>query len=113
MPWSIFPRGVEDPSGWLRRHIDNQTSLTLPRLDRLDDIPVWRQLRTVWSKIKHRSLDLIEHEYRRPSVMVDGFFVVMFQGYLKHAQPLVFKEDFVVLWRCDYGIQCRVPSRWG
>lgn len=35
--------------------------------------------------------------------MVDGFFVVRFQSYLKHAEPLVLKEDFIVLWRCDYG----------
>ena len=55
-------RGVEDPSGWLRRHVHNQTSLTVPRIDRLYHIPVWRQLRTVRSKIMHRWLDLIEHE---------------------------------------------------
>jgi hypothetical protein len=57
-----LPRGVEYPSGWLRRHVHDQTSLTIPRLDRLYDIPVWRQLRTVWSKIMHWSPDLIEHE---------------------------------------------------
>jgi hypothetical protein len=43
---------------------------------------------------------------------VDGFFVVRLQSYLKHAKPLVLEEDFVLLWRCDYGIQCRIPSGW-
>ena len=92
-------RGVEDPSGWLRRHVHNQTSLTIPSLDRLYDIPVWRQLRTVWSKIMHWSLDLVEHENRRPPMMVDGFFVVWLQSYVKHTKALALKEDFVMLWR--------------
>ena len=92
-------RGVEDPSGWLRRHVHNQTSLTIPRLDRLYDIPVWRQLRTVWSKIMHWPLDLVEHENRRPPMMVDGFFVVWLQSYVKHTKALALEEDFVMLWR--------------
>ena len=45
-------------------------------------------------------------------MMVDGFFIVCLQSYLKHTKPLVLEEDFVVLWRCDYGIQCRIPNRW-
>ena len=107
-----FPRGVEDPSRWLWRHVHDQTSPTVPRLNRFYDIPVWRQLRAVWSNIMHRSLDLVEYEDRRPSMMVDGFFVIWLQSYLKHAKPLVLEEYFVVFWRCDYGVQCRIPSRW-
>ena len=41
-------RGVEEPVrlvAALRRHVHDQTSLTIPGLDRLYDIPVWRQLR--------------------------------------------------------------------
>src|SRR5215469_6853443 len=95
------PRGVEDPSGWLRRHVHDQTSLTLPSLDRLYDIPVRRQLCTVRSEIMHWSLNLVEDENRRPPMMVDGFFVVWLQSHLQHAQPLVLKEDFVMLWRCE------------
>jgi|SRR6516225_2927023 hypothetical protein len=97
-------RGVKDPSGWLRCHIDNQTSLTVPRLDRLYGIPVWRQLRTVRSKIMHRPFDLVEHEDRRPPMMMDGFFVVWLQNYFKHAKPSVLEKNFMVLWRCSYGI---------
>jgi len=58
----------------------------------------------------HRSLHLVEHEDRRPPVMVDGFFVVWLQSYFKHTKLPVFEEDFVVLWRCNYGIQCRIPA---
>ena len=76
---------------------ERQTSLTIPGLDRLYDIPVRRQLGTVWSNIMHWSPDLVEDEYRRPPMMVDGFFVVRLQSYLKHAKPLVFEEHFVVL----------------
>jgi hypothetical protein len=105
-------RGVEDPSGWLRRHVYDQTSLTIPGLDRLYDIPVWRQLRTVRSKIMHWPLDLVEHENGRPPMMVDGFFVVWLQSYFKHPKALALEEDFVMFWRCDHGVQCRIPSRW-
>jgi hypothetical protein len=38
-------------------------------------------------------------------MMVDGFFVVWLQSYLKHANPLALEEDFVVLWCCDHGVQ--------
>ncbi len=55
---------VENPSERLRRHVHDQTSSPVPALDRLHDISVWRQLSAIWSKIVHRSLDLIEHEYR-------------------------------------------------
>jgi hypothetical protein len=55
----------------------------------------------------HWWLDLVEHENRRPSMMVDGFFVVRLQGYLKHAKPLILEEDIVVFWRCDHGVQRR------
>src|SRR6476660_432647 len=105
-------RGIQDPSGWLRCHVHDQTSLTVPCLNCLYDIPVGRQLRTVWSKIMYRRLNLVEHEDRRPPVMVDGFLVVRLQSYLKDAKPLVFEKDLVVLWRCDYGVQRRIPSRW-
>ena len=64
-------RGVEDPAGLLRCHVYNQTSIAVPRIDRLYNVPVWRQLRTVWSKIMHRWLDLVEHEDGRPPMMVD------------------------------------------
>jgi hypothetical protein len=104
--------GIENPSEWLQRHIYDQTSLTVPRLNRLDDIPVWRQLGAVWSKIVNRSLDLIEHEDRRPTMMMDRFFVVWLQRYLKNTQPVVLEKDFMVLRRCDYGIPCRIPGRW-
>src|SRR6516165_4856629 len=106
------PRGVKDPSGWLRRHVHDQTSLTVPGLDRLYDIPVRRQLGTVRSDIMHWSLNLVEDENRRPPMMVDGFFVVWLQSHLQHTQPLVFKEDFVMLWRRDHGVQCWIPTRW-
>jgi hypothetical protein len=90
----------------------DQTSLTIPRLNRLYDIPVWRQLRTVWRKIMNRTLNLIEHKNGRPPMMVDGFFVVWLQNYVKHTQAFVLEEDFVVLWRGDHSVQRRVPSRW-
>ena len=89
---------------------ERQTSLTIPGLDRLYDIPVRRQVGTVWSNIVDWWLDLVEDEDRRPPMMVDGFFVVRLQSYLKHAKPLALKEDFVVLWRCDHGVQCRIPT---
>jgi hypothetical protein len=60
----------------------------------------------------HRSLHLVEHEDRRPPVMVDGFFIVWLQSYFKHAKLPIFEEDFVMFWRCNYGIQCRIPSSW-
>jgi hypothetical protein len=105
-------RSVQNTSGWLRCHVYDQTSLTIPSLNRLYDIPVWRQLRTVWRKIMNRTLNLIEHKNGRPPMMVDGFFVVWLQSYVKHTKPLVLEEDFVVLWRSDHSVQRRVPSRW-
>src|SRR5215469_6695217 len=103
---------VEDPSEWLRRHVHDQTSLAVPALDRLHDIAVWRQFSTIWSKVVYRSLDLVEHEYRRPAMMMDGLFVVGLQGYLEHAKPLVLEDNFVVLWSRYHRIQCWIPSRW-
>src|SRR5262249_41216677 len=103
---------VENPSEWLRRHVHDQTSLAVPVLDRLHDISVWRQFSTIWSKVVYRSLHLIEHEYRWPPMMMEGFFVVWFQGYLKHAKALVLEDDFVVLWSRHHRIQCLIPCRW-
>src|SRR5262249_48423948 len=103
---------VEDPSEWLRRHVHDQTSLAVPALDRLHDIAVRRQFSTIWSKVVYRSLDLVEHEYRWPAMMMDGLFVVGLQGYLEHAKPLVLEDDFVVLWSRYHRIQCWIPSRW-
>jgi hypothetical protein len=40
----------------------------------------------------HRPLHLVEHEDRRPTVMMDGFFVVWLQSYFKHAKLPVFEE---------------------
>src|SRR6516164_4502387 len=105
-------RSVENPSEWLRRHVHDQTSLAVPFLNRLHDISVWRQFSTIWSKIVYRSLDLVEHKYRWPPMMMDGLFVVWLQGYLKHAKALVLEDDFVVLWSRRHRIQCWIPSRW-
>ena len=96
---------VENPSKWLRRHIHDQTSLAVPALDRLHDISVRRQFSTVRSKVVYRSLHLVEHEYRRPPMMMDGLFIVWLQGYLKHAKPLVLEDDFVVLWSRHHRIE--------
>jgi len=52
------------------------------------------------------SLDLVEDEYRRPPMMMDGLFVVRLQGYLKHSKPLVLEDDLVVLW------SRRFPPPW-
>jgi hypothetical protein len=60
---------------------------------------------------QNHALALVEHEDRRPAMMVDGFFVVWLQSYFKHAKPFVLEEGFVVLWRSDYGVQCRIPSK--
>ena len=103
---------VENPSEWLRRHVHDQASLAVPVLDRLHDISVWRQFSTIWSKIVYRSLDLVEHEYRWPPMMMDGLLVVWLQGYLKHAKALVLENDFVVLWSRRHRIQCWIPGRW-
>ena len=46
-------------------------------------------------------LDLVEHENGRPPMMVDGFFVVWLQSYVKHTKALALEEDFVMLWVCD------------
>jgi hypothetical protein len=97
---------VENPSEWLRRHIHDQASFAVPALDRLHDISVWRQLSTISSKIVYRSLDLVEHEYRWPSMMMDGLFVIWLQGYLKNAKALVLEDDFVVLRSRHHRIQC-------
>jgi hypothetical protein len=91
-----LPRSVENPSKWLRRHVCDQTSLTIPILDRLHDISVRRQFGAIWSKIVYWPLDLVEHKHRRPSMMMDGLFVVWLQGHLKHAKPLVLEDDFVM-----------------
>src|SRR6516225_6907720 len=103
---------VENPSEWLRRHVHDQTSLAVPFLNRLHDISVWRQFGTIWSKIVYRSLDLIEHKYRWPPMMMNRLFVVWLQGYLKHAKALVLEDDFVVLRSRRHRIQCWIPSRW-
>ena len=63
-------------------------------------------------RIMHWSLNLVEDENRRPPMMVDGFFVICLRSHLEHTQSLVLKEDFVMLWRCDHGVQCRIPTRW-
>ena len=60
----------------------------------------------------NRTLNLIEHENGRPPMMVDGFFVVWLQSYVKHMKPLVLEEDFVARCCCDHSAQCRFPSRW-
>ncbi len=60
----------------------------------------------------HRPLHLVEHENRRPSMMMDRLFVVWLQSYFEDAKPLVFENDFVVLRSRHHGIECRIPSRW-
>src|SRR4051794_26411172 len=63
-PVDRLPRSVEDPAGWLGCHVDDQTPLTIPALDRLDDLPVGRQLGTIRRDVMNWPLDLIEHEDR-------------------------------------------------
>src|SRR3974377_117746 len=103
---------VENPSKWLRRHVHDQTSLAIPIFDRLHDISVRRQFSAIWGKIVYWPLDLVEHEHRWPSMMMDGLFVVWLQGYLKHAKALILEDDFVVSRSRHHGIQCWIPSRW-
>ena len=43
----------------------------------------------------HWPLDLVEHENGRPPMMVDGFFVVWLQSYVKHTKALALEKDFV------------------
>src|SRR5262245_4434673 len=69
-------RSIENPSERLGRHVHHQTSLPIPILDRLHDIAVRRQFSAIRSTIVHRPLHLIEHENRRPSMMMDRLFVV-------------------------------------
>ena len=70
-----FTGGVQNTPQRLWRHVHHQTSLATPMLECLHDVPVWRQLRAVGSHIVYRSLDLVEHEHRWPSMMMDGLFV--------------------------------------
>src|SRR5262249_4127876 len=65
---------VENPSKWLRCHVDDQTSLAIPILDRLHDISVRRKLSTIWSNIVYWPLHLVEHEHRWQSLLMDGLF---------------------------------------
>src|SRR5262249_24828895 len=94
------------------RNVDEQMCLAVPFLNRLHDISVWRQFGTIWSKIVYRSLDLIEHKYRWPPMMMNRLFVVWLQGYLKHAKALVLEDDFVVLRSRHHRIQGWIPGRW-
>jgi len=97
MPWIVFPEALKTrPSGWGALH----------------DIPVRRQFSAVRSTIVHRPLHLVEHENRRPSMMMDRLFVVRLQSYLEDAKTLVLENDFVVLRSRNHGIECRIPSRW-
>jgi hypothetical protein len=45
-------------------------------------------------------------------MMMDRLFVVWLQSYLEDAKTLVLENDFVVLRSHNYGIECRIPSRW-
>src|SRR5262249_9563978 len=103
---------VEDPSEWLRRHVHDQTSLAVPASDRLHDIAGWRQFSTIWSKVVYRTLDLVEHEYRRQAMMMEAPFSVELHAYLDPATPRVLEDNFVLLWRRYDPIQCWIPSRW-
>src|SRR5215203_3928810 len=78
-------------------------------LECLHNVPVWRQLRAVGSHVVYRSLDLVEYEHRWPSMMMDGLFVTRLQGDLKHSEPLILKDDLVVLRSSHNGIKCRIP----
>ena len=68
-------RSIENSSERLGCHVHDQTSLAIPILDRLHDIPVRRQFGAIRSTIVHRPLHLVEHENRRPSMMMDRLFV--------------------------------------
>jgi hypothetical protein len=112
MPWTVFPEALKTRPSGCGAMFTTKHPWAVPALDRLHDISVWRQFSTIWSKIVYRSLDLVEHEYRWPPMMMDRLFVVWLQGYLKHAKVLVLADDFVMLWSRRHRIQCWIPSRW-
>ena len=88
--------GIEDPPGCLGGHVTTST-LTVPALDRLYNMPVGRQLGTVRSNVVDRSLHLVEDEDSTASGDDARVFVVRFQRHFKHAKPLVLEDDFVML----------------
>src|SRR5476651_1789073 len=72
----ILSRRVDDSPSGLRSHIgDNQTSLAVPCLNGLYDIPVGRQLRPIWRNVMDRPLHLIQNEHGPPSMMVNRLFL--------------------------------------
>src|SRR5215217_2970885 len=105
-----YVRLVEDPAGWLWRHVDHETTLTIPGLERLDDVAVRWQPFTVGRDVDNRRLDLVQDEYRRPTVMMNRLLVVGLQRNLEHADPVVLEQNLVMFRRRLDGIQFRIPG---
>ena len=63
---------VENPSKWLRCHVDDQTPLAIPILNRSHDISVRRKLSTIWSNIwTGPYIDFTDRLYHRWAALCD------------------------------------------
>ena len=65
--------------------MDNQAPLSVPLFESFHDIPVGWQYGSIGRDVVDWTLHLIQHEYRRPPMVMQWFFVVRLQRYFKHA----------------------------
>lgn len=103
---------VQNATWWLWRHFNDQTSDPIPGVQRSNHVTVCWLAASVGSDVDDRRLDLVEHENRRPAMMMDWLFVIWIKRYFKDAKTLILVKHLVVLWSGYHGIQAGIPALW-
>ena len=88
---SGLTRRIQHPAKRLGGHLDHQAPLTIPLFDRLHDISIGWQHRTVGGDVMDRPMQLIQYENRWPAMMVQRLFVMRLQSNIEDAEPVVFE----------------------
>src|SRR5919112_111726 len=79
-------RAVEHTARRLWCHVNDETALTVPRLNGLDHVAIGWQLSAVRRVVVDRRLYRVEHEHGRPAMVMDRLLVVRFEGHLKNPE---------------------------
>ena len=79
-------RLVEHPAGWLWLHVGDDAAGPVPVTDGPDDVAVGWLHGSIRCDVVDRAVDRIQHEDRRPAVVVDGFLFARLEDDFEHPQ---------------------------
>jgi hypothetical protein len=89
--------------------VHDETTLPVPSLNRLHDVPIGRGDLSTGRHVMYGSCQLIENEHGWPTMVVGGFLFFGCEDHLEYTKAIVFEEDLVIGRSRDHRIEARVP----